>query len=940
MSQEEESVRAFLARLQEAVPWRKWLPQASHKIQTPSTTPLMSKMAALENKRSGQALTTASSPAPKSVFLKNLQKAAQVDASNPFLKPHSLKPSSTETTRKTCSETESSYAKSHPKRPPSNTVLLENKVKPSPASGTSKPPWVKDSGSEIPSPPQLPAVPKPKISISALQSQREWRTSKVPPVLLASKLSPTSILKPLIPVVQQNALSRQGSKNEHGSVVKDGLNSSNSSDRPKPHYTLKPSFMSDLSGGNHEPSQLKEKDKPSAPKKKVLPNVFKLGNPPPKPNRPPHVNLQMFRTNDTGQSTVDISSSPTPHSRSLSDTPPLCIPTQSAVRNEADPGSNDNAVTINLSPPPPPGGHPNKRKESELSDDETYEDLDERWTEQDVKKEKETNEKENKKLPKEESSDEEMYEDLENKWIENEAMGSKEPKEEEKKIDKKDKKRIEQERKLQKAREKKEQEARRKYKLSEQIEVIQRAKAHSDCKGGKSDLPLKQGETIDIIRVNDNPDGCWLARNSEGNYGYVRIKSVDIDYSLLKLSSRISLPNLPIGEPEVYDDVAVPENTCSGLKDPQDEAGEIYDDVDGLNSTSYPHNRTEQDVKKEKETNEKENKKLPKEESSDEEMYEDLENKWIENEAMGSKEPKEEEKIDKKEKKRIEQERKLQKAREKKEQEARRKYKLSEQIEVIQRAKAHSDCKGGKSDLPLKQGETIDIIRINDNPDGCWLARNSEGNYGYVRIKSVDIDYSLLKRSSRISLPNLPTGEPAVYDDVAVPENTCSGLKYQQDKDGEIYDDVDGPNSTRFRDVPPAADEVYDDVETKSVSTNSLNSLPQVTEKGMHKEIDPKKRKKFEKEEKEFRKKFKFEGEIQVLYELTVAPTLANKKWGNKDLQLKPGEVIDVITKPKEDILIGRNSDGKFGYVSMVNVAKDSDDIYDDIGEDTVYDND
>lgn len=47
------------------------------------------------------------------------------------------------------------------------------------------------------------------------------------------------------------------------------------------------------------------------------------------------------------------------------------------------------------------------------------------------------------------------------------------------------------------------------------------------------------------------------------------------------------------------------------------------------------------------------------------------------------------------------------------------------------------------------------------------------------------------------------------------------------------------------------------------------------------------------------------------MYQVTVVPVLTSKKWGNKDLPLKPGEIIDAITKPVDNKLIGRNQDGK-----------------------------
>ncbi|XP_065107067.1 FYN-binding protein 1 [Paramisgurnus dabryanus] len=95
----------------------------------------------------------------------------------------------------------------------------------------------------------------------------------------------------------------------------------------------------------------------------------------------------------------------------------------------------------------------------------------------------------------------------------------------------------------------------------------------------------------------------------------------------------------------------------------------------------------------------------------------------------------------------------------------------------------------------------------------------------------------------------------------------------------------------------------------------------------------------FEKEEKEFRKKYKYKGEITVLYQAAVIPSVNTKKFGNKDLVVKPGEIIDVITPPEGNKVICRNSEGKFGYVSTANIEEDCP-VYDDLGEECIYDND
>lgn len=49
-------------------------------------------------------------------------------------------------------------------------------------------------------------------------------------------------------------------------------------------------------------------------------------------------------------------------------------------------------------------------------------------------------------------------------------------------------------------------------------------------------------------------------------------------------------------------------------------------------------------------------------------------------------------------------------------------------LQVIHQVKAKADCKGGKHDLSIKKGESVDIIRITDNPEGKWLGRSQDGS--------------------------------------------------------------------------------------------------------------------------------------------------------------------------------------------------------------------
>ncbi|XP_029372216.1 FYN-binding protein 1 isoform X2 [Echeneis naucrates] len=372
---------------------------------------------------------------------------------------------------------------------------------------------------------------------------------------------------------------------------------------------------------------------------------------------------------------------------------------------------------------------------------------------------------------------------------------------------------------------------------------------------------------------------------------------------------------------------------------------DFYDDVDHLTSSPPPLPPTagHPSLKGKAELND---------DDDDGEMYEDLDERW---EAAEQKQEKKKEKDDKEEKKRLEAERKEQKEREKKEQDARKKFKLVGPLEVLQQGKARVDCKGSKTDIGLKHGDCVDIIRVQGNPEGKWLARAHDGSIGYVKITSVEIDFNSLKRGQQ-------SYDPEVYDDIDILPSDNSGitgpavvLPPLPGEEGEIYDDVVDPN-LEVRVPPPSQftaegnsdqqgaaidEEIYDDVDSQNVlPTPPMSSFPILKGRGKTEEMDPKRQKKFEKEEKEFRKKFKYDGEIQVLYQVNIVPTLTNKKWIGKELPVKAGEKLDVIVKAVDNKLICRNEEGKFGYVSTSHIAMDDGDIYDDVGDDCIYDND
>ncbi|XP_067279693.1 FYN-binding protein 1 isoform X2 [Pseudorasbora parva] len=348
---------------------------------------------------------------------------------------------------------------------------------------------------------------------------------------------------------------------------------------------------------------------------------------------------------------------------------------------------------------------------------------------------------------------------------------------------------------------------------------------------------------------------------------------------------------------------------------------------------------------------------------SDGEIYEDLDDSRAAAEASQPQ-------------KKQEKELKIQREREKKEKDAIKKFKITPPLQVIHQVKAKADCKGGKNDLFIKKGESIDIIRITDNPEGKWLGRSQEGSIGYVKTEMVEIDFSVLKNQG-LSFPHNSENDD-VYDDVESMEDqgNMNGQRVvlPPPPDDDVYDDIPDSNPisgdprslikprnfldvlkssverrksrVHNNDIPPPpqftpegnkdiSQEIYDDVDSFP-SAPSTCSLPQIKSKATKVHEDPKKQKKFEKEEKEFRKKFKYDGEIQVLYQATIA---TSKKGSGKDLAVQAGETVDVISKSDPDKFICRNKEGKFGYVSPSNIQPDEE-VYDDIGDDCIYDND
>ncbi|XP_025893612.1 FYN-binding protein 1 isoform X2 [Nothoprocta perdicaria] len=503
-----------------------------------------------------------------------------------------------------------------------------------------------------------------------------------------------------------------------------------------------------------EGSQEKEKrDKNlAAPKRKALPPLFTLGQPPQKPNRPPNVDLEKFRKNSTKDSPrKEGFKQQVPSSAALS--PPV-PPLHPATQLPPLPPASHPSLQAPAAPSLPPRNSKPSSEAVTPDNEENYDDV--AFASQ--------NKMGHGSIEEGQESAEEMYEDINN--VRSTST------EKEKKREKEEKKRMDQEKKEQKEKEKKEQEVRKKFKLMGPIQVLHQARACTDYKGGKNELTVRQGDQIEIIRLTDNPEGKWLGR-IKGSYGYVKTTVVQIDYDSLKRKQQPAIRaavKCADSDQEVYDDVGEQDsiNSQTGgqsgtemMFPPPPPDQEIYDGIDdedvSIRSVSQDEDKTDiwswgilkrlkvKDNKKKSvrdkttKVNGEEDKgdlfmtsptKQDGKDCGDSDVYDDVDSsdfppppaELSASKSLSLGKGKQDEKDA----------RKLKKM-EREEKEFRKKFKFEGEIRVLYSTTTIQDLpqrKWGSKDLQVKPGETLEIIENTD--DTKVLCRNEEGKYGYV----------------------------------------------------------------------------------------------------------------------------------------------------------------------------------------------------------------
>ncbi|XP_009327705.1 PREDICTED: FYN-binding protein [Pygoscelis adeliae] len=503
------------------------------------------------------------------------------------------------------------------------------------------------------------------------------------------------------------------------------------------------------SGGSREKE---DEDRSSGtPKRKALPPLFKLGQPPQKPSRPPSVDLERFgKSSPKGSPKNEGLKQIAPFSAALS--PPV-PPPHSAMQLPPPPPASHPSLQSPAAPSLPPRNTKPSSETISPDNEENYDDVE--FVSQGKMGHGNTEGGQ--------ESDGEMYEDI---------SDIRSSRGKEKKRDKEEKRRMDQEKKEQKEKEKKEQEIRKKFKLTGPIQVLHQARACVDHKGGKNELTVKQGDEIEIIRLTDNPEGKWLGR-IKGCYGYIKTTMVEIDYDSLRRkqqpSTRVAVKH-PESDQEVYDDVGE-QDSISSQSGGQSGAGnmfppppsdqEIYDGIDDEDAVTRSVSQDEdkngiwswgilkrlkvKDDKK-KSIREKTTKVNGAEDNGDlfispstkqfgkdcgdNDVYDDVDSSDFphpppefnssKSASLGKR------KSDEKDAQKL-------KKMEKEEKEFRKKFKFEGEIKVLYSTTTIQDLPQsgwGPKDLQVKPGESLEIIESTD--DTKVLCRNEEGKYGYV----------------------------------------------------------------------------------------------------------------------------------------------------------------------------------------------------------------
>ncbi|XP_026964194.1 FYN-binding protein 2 isoform X1 [Sagmatias obliquidens] len=283
--------------------------------------------------------------------------------------------------------------------------------------------------------------------------------------------------------------------------------------------------------------------------------------------------------------------------------------------------------------------------------------------------------------------------------------------------------------------------------------------------------------------------------------------------------------------------------------------------------------------------------------------------------------------------------------------------------------------RGRRSTPAGKQDAEIDVIQTEDCPKDPKLARHSDGHWGYVKALEMTKETpgqgafkpnSISETYDDVEYPGRE-GAKSDFSNSFVSDNENSEEMYEEvyrTKSNYPKIDLDGKEALkrlqrffkkekdRFKmkkskskekisafsislpDLELRSQEVtiYDDVDIKEKKSNDEDKLKTwkpkfLISKGKKEKNGAKEsernffktkkqnleKNRMEREEKCFRERFKYDKEITVMN--TAVACSNNSRNGIFDLPITPGEELEVIDITEENLVICRNSKGKYGYV-------------------------
>ncbi|XP_037053851.1 PML-RARA-regulated adapter molecule 1 isoform X6 [Peromyscus leucopus] len=199
-------------------------------------------------------------------------------------------------------------------------------------------------------------------------------------------------------------------------------------------------------------------------------------------------------------------------------------------------------------------------------------------------------------------------------------------------------------------------------------------------------------------------------------------------------------------------------------------------------------------------------------------------------------------------------------------------------------------------------------------------------------LPPVPINIQSFRRGSATAIAVLKTSSSVTHFPAPKPQHISHYLCRNPDEIYELYDAVEATGNSSLS--PKGRDEVQSTQQTTRWPQQNTEFRKNATQPQQLPPTDPKLLKqirKAEKAEKEFRKKFKFEGEIVIHTKMMIDPNAKTRRGGGKHLGIRRGEILEVIEFTNKDEMLCRDPKGKYGYVPRIALLPLETEVYDDV---------